>query len=868
MVVKELAIGVADVLGERVIGDRLGSGFWQFQLAGDRLDQLRRPLAAQERLLDVAEDDLADLFLFELGVVLEGEAGPAVVLAELGRHFLHHRRAVRDVGDAGGFLDQAPLQEMPGQRFDVLATGVADEVVGRRLHRRLPTAEEGQLEQGQLVLQGNVRHPVEELPLRPFVPGPIGKLLGQVLDRPPVMFRHRGAPHHLDQDRMGRHLFGSEPGEEAVADHFFGGGGLQELGDLVFVGGTKRCLPLVGVRRLMSVDPGVEEGGACLHPLMPAGGSQGFPGDFDQLVGMEPCPVLKRVGIELIDIPGEEGEPEPLGVFVGRGADHVGAERGGLRLLALGEGESLGIEVVEGFLSIRPNYLGTETECLGEGGVAEPFLDDEIIDVAVISLAEEGFKEGGLPGAGHAEEEAVLRLALDVGLDSDHGSVCAGVEDLRAGEMAGERRGKRQHRRQVDVLEILGLMGIFPEDRSRPGLEPELLVGRKGEGLVFLAAIEPVDDGAEDLGLVGKFLGGLGPDANDEVRVVGMDRAPFDRLDPLLDHRHRLQKFGIAGRGVIAPDAAELFLLLADDLVLIGGIEIGGDRVVEEVGLGKEKDRVRIGAVRQPPQGQNVPIEAVVAESVGGEMAFPGVESSPQPVFLQGIVGIEFRQGVISFPRGVGWIEIIKPLPEMPLIIQGREPDVARGEEIGQARLEELEFPDVFAEELPVIGVPVLRGGKDGRSDGDLLRDVEMEVFPAQLPPLHRVVKLEEGGGADLPGIGVGAELLRLPGVFDQFVLVVGIDRPAELHPVLAAQAMEEAAHLSVEIGIELIRGIGPVGAFDNEPLAHHGGDEGIEAVPVDEQPVLEESVGAFSGHGPSRRVQVGFSNRRTKRCR
>ena len=130
--------------------------------------------------------------------------------------------------------------------------------------------------------------------------------------------------------------------------------------------------------------------------------------------------------------------------------------------------------------------------------------------------------------------------------------------------------GKGQHRSEVDVLEIFGLVGVLAENPSRPRLEPKLFVGREGQRLMLLAAVEPVDDRAQDLRLVGEFLGRRRPDADDEIGVVGIDRTPLERLDALLNHRHRLQKFGVAGRGVIAAHAPEFFLFAADDLVLVG----------------------------------------------------------------------------------------------------------------------------------------------------------------------------------------------------------------------------------------------------------------------------------------------------------
>ena len=136
--------------------------------------------------------------------------------------------------------------------------------------------------------------------------------------------------------------------------------------------------------------------------------------------------------------------------------------------------------------------------------------------------------------------------------------------------MPGEGAGKGQHRGEIDVLEILRLMGVLAENPSRPGLEPKLFVGRESQRLMLFAAVEPVDDGAQDLSLVRQFLGRRRPDANDEIGFVRIDRTPLDRLDPLLDHPHRFEKFGIAGGGVITPNTAKFFLLAADDLVLVG----------------------------------------------------------------------------------------------------------------------------------------------------------------------------------------------------------------------------------------------------------------------------------------------------------
>jgi hypothetical protein len=120
---------------------------------------------------------------------------------------------------------------------------------------------------------------------------------------------------------------------------------------------------------------------------------------------------------------------------------------------------------------------------------------------------------------------------------------------------------------------------------------------------VLLAAVESVDHSAQNLRLVGQFFRRGGPDADDEIGLVGIDGAALDRLDAFLDHSHGLEKFRITGGGVIAAHAPELFLLAADDLVLVRWIQIGGDRIVEEISLREQKDGLRIGAVRQTTDG-------------------------------------------------------------------------------------------------------------------------------------------------------------------------------------------------------------------------------------------------------------------------
>ena len=75
----------------------------------------------------------------------------------------------------------------------------------------------------------------------------------------------------------------------------------------------------------------------------------------------------------------------------------------------------------------RMAHLRAIAQRLRERSVAEALLHDEGVCIAVMALAEEGFQEGRFARAGHAEEKAMLGLALDIGFDADHRTVRAGV---------------------------------------------------------------------------------------------------------------------------------------------------------------------------------------------------------------------------------------------------------------------------------------------------------------------------------------------------------------------------------------------------------------------------------------------------------
>ena len=158
----------------------------------------------------------------------------------------------------------------------MFAAGVADEVVGRRFHRRFAAAQKRQLKERDVVGQRNVGDAVEEFSLRALVSAPVGELLRQVLHRPPVVFRHRNPPHHFNQHRMRRHFLRREPGEGAVADDFLGRGSFEKLGNLLLAQAHGEFRTSVPVFLLMGIDPRVEEGRSCFHSLLPAGDRQRF----------------------------------------------------------------------------------------------------------------------------------------------------------------------------------------------------------------------------------------------------------------------------------------------------------------------------------------------------------------------------------------------------------------------------------------------------------------------------------------------------------------------------------------------------------------------------------------------------------------
>ena len=140
-------------------------------------------------------------------------------------------------------------------------------------------------------------------------------------------------------------------------------------------------------------------------------------------------------------------------------------------------------------------------------------------------------------------------------------------------------------------------------------------------------------------------------------------------------------------------------------------------------------------------------------------------------------------------------------------------------------------------------------------------------MLAAKFPPLHRVMEFEERRGANLARILRSAGVLRFLAILGQFVFVVGIDRPAELHPVVAAQRLEKATDLSVEINVELIRRVRAVGTFHDEAFRHDGGKEGVEALAKDDESVFQESVGTISCHG-SKKVWVARPSSATRTFR
>ncbi len=169
-----------------------------------------------------------------------------------------------------------------------------------------------------------------------------------------------------------------------------------------------------------------------------------------------------------------------------------------------------------------------------------------------------------------AEKKAVLGLARDIGFDPDQRTVRAGMEDFRTTQMAREGGGKREHRGQMEILEIFRVMGVLPENPSPATTETTTACWWKSERLMLAATVEPVDDRAQDLRFVGDLFGRGSPNTNDEVSVVGINRTALERLDPFLDHGHRLQKLGVLGGGVVPAYAPEFFLFPTDDLFFVG----------------------------------------------------------------------------------------------------------------------------------------------------------------------------------------------------------------------------------------------------------------------------------------------------------
>jgi hypothetical protein len=227
-----------------------------------------------------------------------------------------------------------------------------------------------------------------------------------VIDFLAVVFLEWRHEHHLLKHVVRWVVLGPEERERGVADEAVSVAGLQKPGHFLRLPSADERLPLILGSRVLELSPRLQERrsdwktrglvfGHC-HRVT------GHEIETRRILGN---PFIKPVGVELIDVLGNLSEAQVSPVFISWVPRHFCHQSGGCGNLKISQRSALRVEVIEGQIAVRLDHNGSATLRLCPDPVGKPLLDDEGEVVIGVALRKQVAYEGGLPRAGHAEQD-------------------------------------------------------------------------------------------------------------------------------------------------------------------------------------------------------------------------------------------------------------------------------------------------------------------------------------------------------------------------------------------------------------------------------------------------------------------------------
>ena len=309
----------------------------------------------------------------------------------------------------GQFLKQNPFPLGARQRENVLAAEPADEQSGRGLHLDSLLGNEAQLEVRDFPLERDIGHAVEQSSVL-AVGRPSPQQRGEPVDLVPVVLGQSGVGEQFDQGTVRRKFLRGVEGARRLRNQPLRRGVLGKVRDRFLRQPANEGERLVLAAR--PPVPQVHERLQCCRPgqlAAPRVNRARQAAHVFRLGRVASRPIGKRVPVELVQVLRELRLPQREFLRVVRLPHHAREERDGGGEVQLGEGQPLGVEVVERQRGVRMDHDGGFAHRLGETLVGKALLDQQGVAEMIRCLKKQVLDAGRFAGPGHADQHRVLR---------------------------------------------------------------------------------------------------------------------------------------------------------------------------------------------------------------------------------------------------------------------------------------------------------------------------------------------------------------------------------------------------------------------------------------------------------------------------